>query len=92
MINMNFEQILNLIQWLVVIIAMFLLHRSVPAQQVEQLLKQLQTTVKKTETPIDDLLLDVATLLNDVRGRMATADNGVSLPDNIEVNPPESGA
>lgn len=64
---MEFEQALKIIELLIIVVAIFLIHNSFPAGKVKELIELLKTETKKTETPIDDLLLQVVELLNQLR-------------------------
>ena len=67
------DKIIDIVQLLVVIVAMVLLYQSVPAAKVAQLLDKVDAEAKKTETPIDDILAGVARLIFDMQQNNSTA-------------------
>lgn len=69
---MEFEQAITLISLLAVIIISYLSHRSFPPKQTAELIDRLATHAEKTQTKMDDLLLDVARVLNDIREQNRT--------------------
>lgn len=67
MSDINFEQLMDLLQLLIVIVALVLVYKSYPAGKIDQLLGQLAEPVAKSETKVDDVLLQVAELLHGLR-------------------------
>jgi hypothetical protein len=59
----TFSQALDLIQMLIIVVGMFLLYRSVPAAQLEQLVTRLEATARTTQTPVDDTMVGFLRLL-----------------------------
>lgn len=64
---MNYEQILQLLILAAVVLIYWWSYRSFPPQQTAELLQRLSETSRRTETRIDDLLVEVARLLNEMR-------------------------
>lgn len=64
---MDYEQILQLLILAAVVLVYWWSYRSFPPQQTAELLQRLSETSRRTETRIDDLLVEVARLLNEMR-------------------------
>ena len=64
---MSFEQIFQLLVLMVAVIVYWWAHRSFPPQQTSELLERLSETSRHTETRLDDLLVEIARLLNEMR-------------------------
>jgi flagellar motor component MotA len=87
---MEWEQAFKIIELLIIIVAIFLLHNSFPAGKVKELIELLKVETKKTETPVDDLLLQVVALLNDLREQQQPTPPDTPAADSGgELNPVE---
>lgn len=64
---MTFEQVFQILSLLAVVLVFWWSHRSFPPQQTAQLIQQLTEASQKTQTQLDDVLVEVAKLLNDLR-------------------------
>lgn len=64
---MDYEQILQLLILAAVVLVYWWSYRSFPPQQTAELLQRLSETSKRTETRIDDLLVEIARLFNEMR-------------------------
>jgi hypothetical protein len=64
---MTFEQVFQILSLLAVVLVFWWSHRSFPPQQTAQLIQQLTEASHKTQTQLDDVLVEVAKLLNDLR-------------------------
>lgn len=73
---MAFEQILQLVVLAVVVLVYWWSHRSFPPKQTAELLQKLSEASKKTDTHVDDLLVEIAQVLNELRQK--------------EIDPPDS--
>lgn len=73
---MTFEQGLELIQMMVIIVALVLIHRSYPAGKIDQLLDRLAGPVEQSPSKLDDILLEVAELLHGLRHSDTPLDVG----------------
>ena len=73
---MAFEQIFQLLVLAVVVLIYWWSHRSFPPKQTAELLQKLSEASQKTETPVDDLLVEIAQALNELRQK--------------EIDPPDS--
>ena len=73
---MAFEQIFQLLVLAVVVLIYWWSHRSFPPKQTADLLQKLSEVSQKTETHVDDLLVEIAQALNELRQK--------------EIDPPDS--
>lgn len=64
---MAFEQIFQLLVLAVVVLIYWWSHRSFPPKQTAELLQKLSEASQKTETHVDDLLVEIAQVLNELR-------------------------
>lgn len=64
---MVFEQVLQLLMLAATVLIFWWSHRSFPPEQTAQLLKELGTASKQTQTELDDRLVEIAELLNALR-------------------------
>lgn len=64
---MAFEQIFQLVVLAVVVLIYWWSHRSFPPKQTAELLQKLSEASQKTETHVDDLLVEIAQVLNELR-------------------------
>lgn len=64
---MTFEQVFQILILASVVLVFWWSHRSFPPQQTAQIIQQLTDASQKTQTQVDDILVDIAKLLNDVR-------------------------
>ncbi len=64
---MTFDQVFQLLILAVVVLLFWWSHRSFPPQQTAELIEQLTIASEKTQTQLDDVLVEVAKLLNDLR-------------------------
>lgn len=62
---MEFQDITIVVAGLIIILQQFYIHKSIPMDKVAPLLGQLRPLVEKTETEVDDFLLDTAEDLAD---------------------------
>lgn len=73
---MAFEQIFQLVVLAVVVLVYWWSHRSFPPKQTAELLQKLSEASQKTDTHVDDLLVEIAQVLNELRQK--------------EIDPPDS--
>ena len=73
---MAFEQIFQLVVLAVVVLVYWWSHRSFPPKQTAELLQKLSEASQKTDTHVDDLLVEIAQALNELRQK--------------EIDPPDS--
>ena len=64
---MTFEQVFQILILGAVVLIFWWSHRSFPPQQTAQLIQQLTEASHKTQTQVDDVLVEIAKLLNDLR-------------------------
>ena len=64
---MAFEQIFQLVVLAVVVLVYWWSHRSFPPKQTAELLQKLSEASQKTDTHVDDLLVEIAQALNELR-------------------------
>ncbi len=64
---MAFEQIFQLLILAVAVLVYWWSHRSFPPQQTAELLQKLSEASRQTETHLDDLLVEIAQALNELR-------------------------
>jgi len=64
---MTFEQVFQLLILAAGVLVFWWSHRSFPPQQTAQLIEQLTKASQQTQTQLDDMLVEVAQLLNDLR-------------------------
>lgn len=62
---MSFENILDLVQLLIVIVGLVVIHRRYPAGKIDELIDKLGDIAPLTDNRFDDLLLIVAELIRD---------------------------
>lgn len=62
---MSFEQIMQILILVAVVLVFWWSHRSFPPQQTTQLLQQLTEASQQTQTRLDDVLVMVAKLLHE---------------------------
>ncbi len=77
MIESDLMGLLIVIQLAVIIVLTMLVYRSYPAGTVEELLSRVAPYVDKSDTKADDVLLELAGLLNDMRKGDAPTQDGV---------------
>jgi hypothetical protein len=63
----EFEQVMQIAILLAVVLAYWWANQSFPPKQTGQLIEQLADASTKTQTKLDDMLVEVARLLNDLR-------------------------
>jgi hypothetical protein len=61
--QMSFDQAVQLIELLIIVIAMILIYRSVPTTQVQKLFDALERAAKQSATPLDDQAVSAGRLL-----------------------------
>ena len=64
---MDFEQVFQLLGLLVVVLVYWLSFRSFPPGETAKLIQRLGEVSQRTESRLDDLLVDIARLLNEMR-------------------------
>jgi hypothetical protein len=64
---MTFDQVFQLLVLAVVVLVFWWSHRSFPPKQTAELLAGLTTASKETPNQVDDVLVEVAKLLNELR-------------------------
>ena len=64
---MTFDQLFQLLTLAVVVLVFWWSHRSFPPKQTAELIERLTIASEKTQTQLDDVLVEVAQLLNDLR-------------------------
>jgi hypothetical protein len=69
----DWDVVFKLIELMIVVVGMFLLYNSIPGGKVREVIDLAKVEAKKTETPIDDLLVQVAEVLNDLREGQAVS-------------------
>ena len=67
MTTLDYEQVFQLLILAVVVLVYWWSYRSFPPQQTAELLQRLAETSQHTETRIDDLLVEIARMLNELR-------------------------
>jgi len=67
MIDLQFSEVMQVLTLLAVVLIFYWSHRSFPPQQTADLLDRLSQASAKTPTKVDDLLIDIAEVLNDLR-------------------------
>lgn len=60
---MEFDQLLQLLERLLLIVALFFVYRSVPGHLIDRLITDARPHVEKTPNKIDDILLNVGEYL-----------------------------
>ncbi len=70
--TVNFNDILDLIQSLIVIVALFLMYKSVPGNQIDALIERLSKPVQASDTKLDDVGLEILKLLRDLSKQLPT--------------------
>ena len=60
--QLTFEQAMNLVELLIIVIALILMHRSVPAAQLQGLFNALEKAAAQTPTTVDDTAVSVGKL------------------------------
>ena len=63
----EFEQVFQLLLLGAVVLVFWWSHRSFPPQQTADLIQQLAEASQRTQTQMDDILVEIAKLLNDLR-------------------------
>jgi len=64
---MTFDQLIQLLTLAIVVLLFWWSHRSFPPQQTADLIRQLMQASEKTQTHVDDILVEIADLLNRLR-------------------------
>ena len=64
---MTFDQLFQIMTLAAVVLVFWWSHRSFPPQPTAQLIQQLADASQKTQTQVDDMLVEIARLLNDLR-------------------------
>ena len=64
---MTFEQVFQILVLASVVLVFWWSNRSFPPQQTAELIKQLTEASQQTQTRLDDVLVEIALLLNDLR-------------------------
>jgi len=78
---MEFDQALQLIELLIILIAMILIHRSVPSAQLQKLFDALERNARQTATPVDDQVVGFGKLLATLlTGQMGTPQPAAAGP------------
>lgn len=81
--EVQFSDLMELVELLLVALALFYMNRSVPADKVAELLDKAGQQADKTSTKLDDALVMIARMLNDIR--LQQPDDGVTEPLDAEV-------
>lgn len=76
---MQFEQALDLLMLLIIVVALFLAHRSIPADKVDMLITKAKEGAAKTDTKIDDMLLEVVGLLRTLQPETPKPETPVTI-------------
>lgn len=76
----TFDQLMDLIQMLIIIIAMILLHRSIPSAQLARLFATLEKLAQNTDTPVDDAAVTVGKLFSQLLTGQATLPTATPAP------------
>lgn len=63
----EFQDLFQLLMLGAVVLVFWWSHRSFPPQQTAELIQQLTEASQKTQTQIDDVLVEIAKVLNDLR-------------------------
>lgn len=63
---MEFNELMQILILLAIVLAFWWQHKSFPPEQTADLLKQLDNASRKTATPADDLLYDIAAALYEI--------------------------
>jgi len=72
---MDFEQVLQVLVLVVVLLVYWCAYRSFPPGETAQLIQRLDELSQRTDTRLDDLLVAIARLLNELRqGEEGDAD------------------
>ena len=64
---MNFEQVFQMLVLAVVVLVYWWSYRSFPPDETARLLQRLGEVSQRTESRLDDLLVEIARLLNEMR-------------------------
>ena len=64
---MDFEQVFQVLVLAVVVIVYWWSYRSFPPGETAKLIERLGEVSQRTESRLDDLLVDIASLLNEMR-------------------------
>ena len=64
---MDFEQVFQLLALAVVVLVYWWSYRSFPPGETAKLIQRLGEVSQRTESRLDDLLVDIARLLNEMR-------------------------
>ena len=64
---MHFEHVFQILTLALVALVYWLAFRSFPPRETAQLIQRLDEVSKRTESRLDDLLVDIARLLNELR-------------------------
>jgi hypothetical protein len=76
--NITFEQLKDLIELAIIIIAFIALYKSVPADKVAELRQKAGDLAGKTGTPADDILLQIYDYIQAVSGAKKATSGEVS--------------
>ena len=60
--QLTFEQVINLVELLIIVIALILMHRSIPSAQLQGLFDALEKAAKQTPTTVDDTAVSAGKL------------------------------
>ena len=71
---MDFEQLFQLLVLAVVVLVYWWSYRSFPPGETARLIERLGEVSQRTESQLDDLLVDIARLLNEMRMPQSEAD------------------
>lgn len=80
---MEFEQAVTLLSIAGLIVATFLIHRSVPASMWDKGVTELKSASAKTKTPVDDMLVELLVLL---RGMQQAEPKPADTPELVIPN------
>ncbi len=64
---MDFEQVFQILVLAVVVLVYWWSYRSFPPNETAKLIRRLGEVSRRTETQLDDLLVEIARLLNELR-------------------------
>ena len=65
--TIGFDELMQILQLAAIVLAFFWMNRSFPPGPTAELIERLSKTSEKTETKVDDVLVDIVKMLNDMR-------------------------
>jgi hypothetical protein len=88
--NLTFDQLLDLVEKAITIVAIIALYKSVPADKVAELRSKAGIAADRTDTPLDNILLQVYDYVNALFAERQLEQSPAASPAESPYDPSEN--